>query len=1088
MSLARAGQQLSMNQQSLWRYQRLFPHAQTYGMLGIARARTVPDIEALRRAYRRLLERHEILRCRIVEGAAGTAAAHPVALQDFSDSELLPFVDACDWSGAQLAAFVDERFGRAHQTTGATLFHCVALIASRVAVNALAAGSAEYDHSSARGGADETVGLLVFTGHHLVIDFLSFPLLLRELQSLNAEEEGATFDAQNAFLADANAWSLASSEQVLIAKKDAAISAFAACMASTPEPLSFGGDAMRAAAPDNVARERRFVLPASVREALLRCAHDHGVTPYVVMLSLFQVLLHVHCTAADISVATPMHGRERRLFGQTVGYFANVLPMRQRLDASDSFGDLLRRNYAAVREAVRLAAVPFQVLCERALVHEMRPGLTALTQVAFVWDVMPASDRDAWLQTLLIEQRGSPYELALTVYVQDETWTCGLKHDAASVPSHFVERCIEDLPAFGARLAELPAAPFGTIGFVQPPTWHSPASVAPQPAQDLIEQAFLLNARQRAAGTAIRYAGHALTHAELENTTRRMATALLRFAATGGPVGILMERGIEAVLAMLSAFRAGIPFAPLHPDQAQSWLAQACQGAGLRGLVFSSSQAESAAGLPVSGLAYARWREMAEEAPLATLPAVHPLQTAYLIHTSGSSGAPKGVAVSRANLHHLLAASRFMFVSEGQHWTLAHHASFDFAIWELFGPLVHGHMLTVLDEQCATSPDALHDTILRDGITHLGLTPPACRLLLPLLERQGLGRLRTVCAGGSAVDAALASAFAALGLETWSFYGPTEVTVWATSVCVGDGRPGARIGQPFAGLRAYVLDDALQWVPEHSVGELYLGGPQVAGYLKPALTAASFLPDPWHVGERMYRTGDRVRYTQAHGLEFVGRADRQVKLNGYRVELDAIALSLLGCEGIAQLACLHLPGQGLCAPYTTADGQPLPALRLAAFAREVLPKYMLPVRFLHRVAFALTRNRKPDMEALSTELSTSLAARGQSQTLDETRWMEEILAVLRQELGVSAMQMDENFHELGATSIILARLHAGLAELATTEPELVDLYTFPTARSLAHWLAEGESVQTLRPMHTPARWQGRRPRALRHSQNPPRKP
>ncbi|MET3493972.1 AMP-binding protein [Variovorax boronicumulans] len=1074
-----AGHPLSVNQQSLWRSQQLFPDAQTYGMLGIARTGTVPAIAPLRRAYRRLLQRHEILRCRIVE-AAGVPAAHPVPLEGFGDGELLPFVDASGWSAARLAAFVDERFGQAHATSGTTLFHCVALVADRAAADALAAADAER---AAPGG--ESVGLLVFTGHHLVIDFLSFPLLLRELQSLHAEEEeqGAAPGAREGFLADANAWSLAASERELVAKEEAAIGAFAARLTPPPEPLSFGGDA--APASGGPARERRFPLPAAAREALLRCARAHEVTPYVAMLSLFQVLLHVHCAAADISVATPLHGRQRRPFGRTVGYFANVLPVRQRLDAGCGFGDLLRRNHAALREAMRLAAVPFPLLCERARVRELRPGSTALTQVTFVWDAMPAPRDGDWLQTLRIEQRGTPYELALTVYAEDTGWTCGLKHDAARVSAHFVERCIEDLPRFALQLAQAPELPLGAAGLVQPPAWHCPAAIAPPPAEDLIEQAFLANARQAASATALRDAHQLLTHAELERTTRQMAAALLRLAPSGGPVGILMERGVDAAIAMLSAFRAGIAFAPLHPGQAAPWLAQACRGAELRCLVFSPSQAAAAAALPVPGLAHARWRELAQEAPPADLPTVHPLATAYVIHTSGSSGAPKGVAVSRASLQHLMAATRFMFADPGQHWSLAHHASFDFAIWELFGPLVHGHALTVLDERSATSPDALHAAILRDGITHLGLTPPACRLLLPWLERQGMGRLRTVCAGGSAVDSALAGAFAGLGLDIWSFYGPTEATVWATAVRVGNGRPGARIGHPFAGLRVYVLDDALQWVSEQRAGELYLGGPQLAGYLQPALTAASFLPDPWQAGERMYRTGDRVRYTRTHGLEFVGRSDRQVKLNGYRIELDAVTHSLAGCEGIAQLACVHLPAQGLCVPYTTADGQPLPAPALAAFARQVLPAYMLPLRFVHRAAFPLTRNRKPDLDALGAELSAQLAASGGAEASDEARWVEEILAVLRQALGVPVVRADENFHELGASSIVLARLHAHLAQLAATAPELVDLYTFPTARGLARWLAQGGEMQAASPAHAPARWQGRRPRAPRPERHPP---
>ncbi|MBP0713543.1 AMP-binding protein [Burkholderia sp. AcTa6-5] len=1054
----------------------MFPDASTYGMLGIARMRTAPSIEPLRRAYRRLIERHEILRCRISDGASGLAA-YPLAVERSDDGELLPLVEARDWSGACLAAFVDARFARAHEIDDTSLFRCVAVLASRAAADGLSADGLRTGASSdAREG--ETVGLLVFTAHHIVVDFLSFPLILRELDALYAEETAEPSRPPCAFRADANFRHLAAWERGWLGTEDALARAasYLARLDPPPEPLCFDGTPV-AQPGARVEREHRFRLSAQMRDALLGCARAHGVTPYVAMLSVFQLLLHVHCATADVSVATPLHGRPRA-FGRTIGYFANVLPVRQRIAAADTFADLLLRNRETLRSGLRLAPFPFATLCERAGVREMRPGMTALTQVALVWDAMPESDADAWLHIQHVEQRGTPYALALTVYARDDGWTCGLKHDPDTVPRHFVEQCLADLPRFAIMLTGAPTVPFGALAFVRPPDWHWPAPVAPEPPADFIEAALRSNALRTPDAIALRNAAQALSYDELLSVTHRMAVALGQLAPTSGPVGLLMERGVDAALALIAAFRAGIAVVPLHPDQPVAWLARACQDGGLICVVASAAHAELAASMPVPVLTFARWREVASRVTHDALPTPDPLDTAYVIYTSGSSGVPKGVVVARRSLQHLLAASRFMFDVADARWTLVHHPSFDFSMWELWGPLVHGRALTVLGEREAALPDAFHDALVRDGITHAGLTPAACRLLLPLLTRHGARTLRGICVGGAAVDAALATRLAALGIDTWTFYGPTEATVWAACTRLGASGQDARIGYPLAGMRAYVLDARLQWVPEHRTGELYLGGPQLTRYLgAPALTAAAFIPDPWQPGERMYRTGDRVRYSRVDGLVFVGRADRQVKVNGYRIELDALSNALSGCDGIAQAGCVHLPDQGVCALYTTSDGLPMPAERLAEMARRVLPRYVLPVRFVHRSAFALTRNGKADLDAMTAELAR--ASRDAEPPADEAALCAEILLALEEDLGLPVVAADANFHDLGATSIVLANLHSRLAPRFATGFELADLYAFPTARRLAQWLASGARGAPALRARAPSRWQARRARVAR---------
>ncbi len=1076
----RDGYPLSVNQQLLWRYQSMFPDAATYAMLGIARARTVPDIASLRRAYRRLVERHEILRCRIGDGASGLAA-YPLDLGRIGDDDLLPLEPAQDWSSERLAAFIDARFARAHAVGDVALFRCVAVLASRAAADGLTLNGARVCAPLGDPAAG-TVALLVFTAHHIVVDFLSFPLILRELDTHYADETAAASRTRRAFQADANFRRFATWERDWLDSADARAraDAYAVHLVQPAELLSFGG--APAARPANrTEREYRFALPNAVRDALAVCARTHGVTPYVAMLSVFQLLLHVHCASDDVSVATPVHGRTRA-FSRTVGYFANALPVRQRIDARDTFADLLLRNRDALRGGLRAAPVPFPALCERAGVREVSPGMTAFTQVGLVWNVMPEPDADAWLDTQHVEQHGTPYDLALTVYVRSDGWTCGLKHDAAMVPRHFVERCVADLPRFALLLAGAPATPCGELAFVQPPDWHRREPVAPAPPADFIEAALRAHARRAPDAIALRDGKQHLSRDELMRVTHRMALALRQLAPAGGPVGILMERGVDVALAVIAGFRAGIAVAPLHPDQSSAWLARACRDAGVRHLVCSAAHAGLAASMPAPTLAYSRWRALAEQVGDAALPSPDPLDTAYVIHTSGSSGLPKSVAVSRNSLQHLLAASRFMFDVADAHWTLAHHPSFDFSMWELWGPLAHGGALTVLDEREAASPDALYDALVRDGITHMGLTPAACRLLLPVLDRCGVRTLKVVCVGGAAVDSALVNRLASLGVDAWTFYGPTEATVWATCARLRADDEDARIGYPLAGMRAYVLDERLRWAPERQTGELYLGGPQLTRYLgAPSATAAAFVPDPWRSGERMYRTGDRVRYSRDGGLLFVGRADRQVKINGYRVELDAVSHALSACPGIAQVGCAHLPDDGVGALYTSSDGQPIPLATLAGFARETLPRYVLPIRFVHRPTFPLTRNGKPDLDAIQAELERAAgASASDAPSLDEARLRADIVHALEEDLGRSDVTVDANFHELGATSIVLSRVYARLAPRVATRIELADLYAFPTARRLAHWLASGEVDAPAPQTRAPSQWHTRRSRLARN--------
>lgn len=1043
---------LSINQQALWRYQQMFPASPTYGMVGVACVRGPLAPSRLRDAWRRLLGRHAVLRSWVV-AERGEPWMVERAVEELGAEELLPVADATGWSLEQFNSFVDRQKASAHRLDRPTLFRGVLLHAPAPWISRLAPPV----HGSATpidAGPHPMAWAVLMTAHHLVVDFLSFSLILEDLEAFC---QGPVNGDRRPSTVQAGFWAFAGWEKQWLAspagrQATQAASAFAAGL----EALAFEGLCPEPGGA-GAGGEHRASIPPEVSRAVEACARANGVTPYVAMLSVFQVLLWWHCSASDIHVATPVHGRHDRAFRRMIGYFANIVPIRQTLRPGDTFKALLQRNHAALREALRNGALPFPVRREASGVPESRPGKSPLAQVALVWDVLDGRARmgeHRMLGILGVEQTGTPYDLLLTMYIEPGAWACGWQFDNQAISAAGVERLASDLCAFAGLLASACETPIGSLSFVAAPAWSSAPPVSPGPGAASIEHALCHFARTNGDAPALRQGGTALTYALMESVTRRIGAALARTTEPDRPVAILMERGLDAVLAFVAAYRGGRTYVPLNPGQPRAWLRQALENASPQFVLCSPGTAELAASLAWPSMTLASLQAGAPEGGGNLLPAdVEPGGLAYVIYTSGSTGSPKGVAVTRASLQHLLAANPLTMAGPEQRWTLMHHPSFDFSAWEVWGALSGGHTLCVLGEDEFNVPATVADVVQRHGITHMGLTPAAAQLLLPLLEQRRPPALREICLGGAAVPPVLVERLRALGLKTRILYGPTEATVWATSQSSRDPAPGFAIGFPLPGLRAYVLNPHLQWVPAHQAGELYLSGPQLAQYFAaPRLTAASFVPDPWHRGERMYRTGDRARYSRA-GIEFIGRADRQVKVSGYRVELDEIERRLSGRAGIAQLCCVQSDDGGVTAVYTTPDGQPLAQPPLHAAACEALPRHVLPIRFVFMRDIPVTPNCKPDLKALRA--AASLAGPPAIETgagRDQETLAQLIAHLFRLELGIAEVPRDVNFQELGANSMTLMRLSAELSSRIQRPVEAVDLYASPTIDRLAQSL------------------------------------
>jgi amino acid adenylation domain-containing protein len=512
----------------------------------------------------------------------------------------------------------------------------------------------------------------------------------------------------------------------------------------------------------------------------------------------------------------------------------------------------------------------------------------------------------------------------------------------------------------------------------------------------------------------VRAADGELSFAELQRASARLAGALRsRGVGRGDRVGVHLPRTTDLVVALLAVLRAGGVCVPMDPGYPGERLALIASDAALTLLVSDRGGIT----LPPGTACLAP--DAGAGAPLPPVPATDPLDPAYVIYTSGSTGTPKGVEVSRGAAAALVAALDAADVYRAEPGVVGWNASVSFdASVQQWVRVCRGDTLVLLDEEQRTDAGRLAAAIDRYGITDLDLTPSHWQLLREQFTGRPVPRLFM---GGEPIPERTWKELVALGIDALNLYGPSECTVDSTVARVSGALP--HLGEAVPGMRVHLLDRDLNPVAGGATGELYVAGPQLAlGYVRrPGLTAERFLPDPFSAepGARMYRTGDLARRGPGGVLTFAGRADRQLKLRGYRIEPGEIEHALgrhAQVTGAAVRVHEAAPGEELLIGYVTATGAPAPSpTELLDHLRTMLPAHMVPARITVLDALPLTPSGKIDHQALPAPGAAE--ATGTAGSLDE-----QIAEVWRTVLGLEEIESTENFIRLGGHSLAALRV------------------------------------------------------------------
>ncbi|MEU0300575.1 amino acid adenylation domain-containing protein [Streptomyces sp. NPDC006175] len=821
-------------------------------------------------------------------------------------------------------------------------------------------------------------------------------------------------------------------------------------------------------------------LPVTVLDDLRTLASGHRTRWPVVLVSAVAAYVARVTGAQDITVGLASNGRHGGL-RHVVGMTANILPLRLTVTADMTVGALVRAVAAEMGGALRHRRFSREQLARELNLADGAAHLTDVVVNIMGYDYdLDFAGSPAPSRVLSI---GPVDDVSLFVSERAEGKGPLIGFDANPELYHpdDVRLLQQALVPFVSAVAGAEAGtPLGDLPFMDDTAAeallaHGRGAALPAgTTASGLPEAFGARARLTPDAPAVVDGAATLSYRELARTAEEIAGALAGWGigAEDG-VGVLMARSAAVVCATLGTVAAGAAYVPMDAAWPAERLARAAEVARVRALVVDEATArqpwveEMSATLPVivlDGLGGVVRGDPQRPGPLpGTAPAG---RLAYVMFTSGSTGLPKGVGVTHADVLALAADTTW---SDGACDAVLLHSAyvFDASTFEMWVPLLNGGCVVVAPGGVLEAP-ALREVVDRHGVTALFLTTALFNVVAEA-DPAAFGGLRLVAAGGEAAtpDMMQRVAAAAPGTRVLHVYGPTETTTFATRHQVDAGTPGMPpIGRALDGMRLLVLDDTLGPVPPGVVGELYVSGHGVArGYQgRPALTATRFVADPYDTrGGRMYRTGDLVRWTARGDIEYVSRADGQVKLRGFRIEPAEIENTLLADPDV-RAACVlvreDLPGDRRLVAYVVRTPGARPDD--AALARRVgraLPAYMVPSVFVLLDALPLNANGKVDRRALPAPRAVATTGRA-----PRTAYEEVLAGLFADVLGVDAVGVDDNFFSLGGHSLLATRLTGRVRATLGAEISMRTLFDHPTVAALAAAL---DTTGTARPALVP---------------------
>ncbi|MDG2156241.1 MAG: non-ribosomal peptide synthase/polyketide synthase, partial [Gammaproteobacteria bacterium] len=1052
---------LSFSQQRLWFINQMDSDNTAYNSPWPIRLEGNLDINALQEAINYSVARHEILRT--------TYASKGGKPQQLIDPNARIQLQVEEMPGASEAELQERISTLAHETFELATGPLMRTYVLRYADDAQ---------------------VLFMISHHINNDAWSNAALLKELSSsYNAliNDGQPDLPALDIQYADYAVWQR---NWMKGAQRQNQLDYWTQQLSGAPDQLGLPTDKPRPAVQTYAGAFETRLLSEDLLKNLQRIALENETTLFMVLLAAFNVLLSVQARQEDVVVGTPIAGRRHAGLENLIGVFLNMLPIRIDLSGKPSFIELLKQVRGVTLAAYSHEDLPFEMLVE-----ELQPSrdmsYAPIFQVMF--DVQtPSQERnlfDGLYQSAMeSDLADAKVDMTLTGIVLSEGLKVRLDYNTDLFEASSAQRIMQNFETLLKAVIKTPDVPVTQIDLTSAEEQQQlqallSATEHDYARPDCLHQLFERQVSNNPGATALTCDGESLSYAELNACANRLAHHLIAKGVTADTlIGISMERSLDLVVSILGVLKAGGGYLPLDPNYPEDRLAFMVEDSQTPIIVTHEAAAER---VPASNAEIIVLGTLATDLPENNPDiAVSSSQLAYVIYTSGSSGKPKGVLIEHANVTRLMRATEDWYgFNDNDVWTLFHSYAFDFTVWELWGSLLYGGRLVVVPYFVSRSTEEFYNLLADEKVTVLNQTPSAFSALMRVDETAAKDlSLRYVVFGGEALDLkALKPWFERHGdvkPRLVNMYGITETTVHVTyrPLELADcDAPSSNIGVPIPDLQVYVLNEARTPVPVGAPGELYVGGAGLArGYLnRPELTEERFIPHPFDStpGARLYRTGDLARRRPDGDLEYMGRADDQVKLRGFRIELGEIESALLSHaavnESIVVLIGETADDRKLVAYVVPTPNVMLEVSDLRQHLKESLPDYMVPAAIIELDALPLTANGKVDRKSLPAP--EWARAEDQPFAAPRTPVEEALLELWREMLDEEDLGIHDDFFELGGHSLLATQLIARIGEVLEADVDIRILFEAATVAEFAELMESEDKTEAEAPISPTAR-------------------